>query len=253
VPAGSGENMKDVMAILPEKRTQVYDVRKIVKCIIDKDTLFEIKPRFGKSAVVALARIGGKSVGIVANNPLHRGGALDADACRKIVDFLVLCDSFNVPIVLLVDTPGFQIGTEAERSGAPGKIMNFMNAMTLVTVPKLSVILRKSYGRAYVCMGGGRHSDDISAWPTAEVSFMSPEFATTIVHGVKPGDPGFEARLAEIEHDSDVWGLASVFAAQAVIRPEQTRDYLIRMLEVYQLRMTKGVGQHLMRTWPTSY
>jgi acetyl-CoA carboxylase carboxyltransferase component len=115
------------------------------------------------------------------------------------------------------------------------------------------VILRKSYGRAYVCMGGGRHSDDISAWPTAEISFMSPEFATTIVHGVKPGEPGFDARLAEIEHDSDVWGLASVFAAQAVIRPDETRDYLIRMLEVYQLRMTKGVGQHLMRTWPTSY
>lgn len=253
VPAGSGEGMKDIMAMLPEKRTQVYDVRNIVKRIVDKDTFFEIKPRFGNSAVVALARLGGKSVGIVANNPLHRGGALDADACRKIVDFLVLCDSFNVPLVLLVDTPGFQIGTEAEKSGAPGKIMNFMNAITLVTVPKLSVILRKSYGRAYVCMGGGRHSDDIAAWPTAEVSFMSPEFATTIVHGVKPGDPGFAARLAEIEKDSDVWGLASVFAAQAVIRPEQTRDYLIRMLDVYKLRMTKGVGQHLMRTWPTSY
>ena len=73
------------------------------------------------------------------------------------------------------------------------------------------------------------------------------------MHGVKPGERGFDARLAEIEHDSDVWGLASVFAAQAVIRPDETRDYLIRMLEVYQLRMTKGVGQHLMRTWPTSY
>ena len=82
---------------------------------------------------------------------------------------------------------------------------------------------------------------------------MSPEFATTIVHGVKPGDPDFDARLAEIEQGSDVWGLASVYAAQAVIRPEETRDYLIRMLEVYQLRMTKCVGQHLMRTWPTSY
>ena len=253
VPAGSGINMQDVLSILPEKRSQIYDVRKIVRCIVDKDTLFELKARFGRSAVVALARLGGKSVGIVANNPLHRGGALDADACRKIVDFLVLCDSFNVPIVLLVDTPGFQIGTEAEKSGAPGKIMNFMNAMTLVTVPKLSVILRKSYGRAYVCMGGGRHADDIAAWPSAEVSFMSPEFATTIVHGVKPGDADFAARLAEIEHDSDVWGLASVFAAQAVIRPDETRDYLIRMLDVYQLRMTKGVGEHLMRTWPTSY
>ena len=253
VPAGSGAEMDKVFSILPESRTQVYDMRRVVKCIVDKDTLFEMKPRFGKSALTALARLGGKTVGIVANNPLHRGGALDADACRKIVDFLVLCDSFNVPIALLVDTPGFQIGTEAEKAGAPGRIMNFMNAMTLLTVPRLSVIIRKSYGRAYVCMGGGRHSDDIAAWPTAEVSFMSPEFATKIVHGVGVGEPGFEEKFAQIQKGSDVWGLASVYAAQAVIRPEQTRDYLIRMLEIYRLRITKGVGQHLMRNWPTSY
>jgi acetyl-CoA carboxylase carboxyltransferase component len=253
VPRGSGEGMKDIVSILPESRTQVYDVRKLVRTLVDKDSMFELKPRFGNSAVVALARLGGKSVGVVANNPLHRGGALDGNACRKIVDFLVLCDSFNIPLLLLVDTPGFVIGTEAERDGAPGKIMNFMNAMTLVTVPRLSVIIRKSYGRAYVCMGGGRHSDDIAAWPTAEVSFMSPEFATTIVHGVKPGDPDFAEKLALIRQDSDVWGMASVFAAQSVIRPEETRDYLIRMLDVYKLRMTRGVGQHLMRSWPTSY
>jgi methylmalonyl-CoA decarboxylase subunit alpha len=253
VPAGSGLEMPKVFSLLPESRTQVYDMRRIVAAVVDKDTFFELKPRFGKSALTGLARLGGKSIGVVANNPLHRGGALDADACRKITDFLVLCDSFNVPIVLLVDTPGFQIGTEAEKSGAPGKIMNFMNAMTLLTMPRLSVIIRKSYGRAYVCMGGGRHSDDVAAWPTAEISFMSPEFATRIVHGVKPGDPGFAEKLAEIEQASDVWGLAEVFAAQAVIRPEETRDYLIRMLEVYRLRMSKGVGQHLMRTWPTSY
>jgi acetyl-CoA carboxylase carboxyltransferase component len=253
VPAGSGAEMENVFAVLPESRTQVYDMKRIIRAVVDKDTLFELKPRFGKSAVTGLARLGGRSVGIVANNPLHRGGALDADACRKITDFLVLCDSFNVPIVLLVDTPGFQIGTEAERSGAPGKIMNFMNAMTLLTVPRLSVIIRKSYGRAYVCMGGGRHSDDVAAWPTAEISFMSPEFATRIVHGVKPGEPKFAEKFAEIEQESDVWGLAAVFAAQAVIKPGETRDYLARMLDVYRLRMTRGVGQHLMRTWPTSY
>ena len=253
VPAGSGADMDEVFSILPDSRTQVYDVRKVIRCIVDKDTMFELKPRFGKSAVTTLARLGGKSVGVVANNPLHRGGALDADACRKIVDFLVLCDSFNVPILLLVDTPGFQIGTDAERAGAPGKIMNFMNAMTLLTVPRLSVIVRKSYGRAYVCMGGGRHSDDVAAWPTAEVSFMSPEFATKIVHGVGVGEPGFDEALAKIRQGADVWGLASVYAAQAVIRPEQTRDYLIRMLDVYKLRITGGVGQHLMRSWPTSY
>jgi len=253
VPAGSGADMDKVFSVLPASRTQVYDMKRIIRAVVDKDTLFELKPRFGKSAFTGLARLGGKSVGIVANNPLHRGGALDADACRKIVDFLVLCDSFNVPIVLLVDTPGFQIGTEAERAGAPGKIMNFMNAMTLVTVPHLSVIIRKSYGRAYVCMGGGRHSDDVAAWPTAEVSFMSPEFATKIVHGVGVGEPGFEDKLAQIRKGADVWGLAEVYAAQAVIRPEDTRDYLIRMLAVYRLRLSKGVGQHLMRNWPTSY
>jgi acetyl-CoA carboxylase carboxyltransferase component len=253
VPAGSGADMDKVFAMLPESRTQVYDMKRVIRAIVDKDTMFDLKPRFGKSAVTALARLGGKSVGVIANNPLHRGGALDADACRKIVDFIVMCDSFNVPLVIFVDTPGFQIGTEAERAGAPGKIMNFMNAMTLVTVPHLSVIVRKSYGRAYVCMGGGRHSDDVAAWPTAEVSFMSPEFATSIVHGVGAGQPGFEEALAKIRQDSDVWGLASVYAAQAVIRPDQTRDYLIRMLDVYQLRMTRGVGQHLMRSWPTSY
>jgi acetyl-CoA carboxylase carboxyltransferase component len=245
--------MEKVFSVLPESRTQVYDMKRIIRAIVDKDTLFELKARFGKSAVVGLARLGGRSVGIVANNPLHRGGALDADACRKIVDFLVLCDSFNVPIVLLVDTPGFQIGTEAERAGAPGKIMNFMNAMTLATVPRLSVIIRKSYGRAYVCMGGGRHSDDVAAWPTAEISFMSPEFATKIVHGVGVGEPGFEEKFTQIQKDADVWGLAEVYAAQAVIRPEETRDYLNRMLDVYRLRATKGVGQHLMRNWPTSY
>jgi len=253
IPAGSGEGMQDILSFLPESRTQVYDMRKIIRTLVDKDSMFELKPRFGNSAVCALARLGGKSIGVIANNPLHRGGALDGNACRKIVDFIVLCDSFNIPLLILVDTPGFVIGTEAERDGAPGKIMNFMNAMTLVSVPRLSVIIRKSYGRAYVCMGGGRHSDDISAWPTAEISFMSPEFATRIVHGVKPGDAQYEARLAEINQDSAIWGMGSVFAAQAIIRPQETRDYLIRMFDVYKLRMTKGIGQQLMRAWPTSY
>ncbi len=253
VPAGSGADMGKVFDLLPENRKQVYDMKRVINYMVDKNSLLELKPRFGKSAVTGLARLGGKSVGIIANNPLYRGGALDADACRKIVDFIVLCDSFNIPFVMLVDTPGFQIGTEAERAGAPGKIMNFMNAMTLVTVPHLTVIVRKSYGRAYVCMGGGRHSDEVAAWPTAEVSFMSPDFATKIVHGVGVGEPGYEEALEDIRKGADVWGLAAVYAAQAVIKPQDTREYLIRMLDVYKLRMTKGVGQHLMRSWPTSY
>jgi len=253
VPAGSGEGMRDILSLLPESRTKVYDVRNLVRTIVDKDSFFELKARFGKVGVTALARLDGRTVGIVANNPLSRGGAMDADACEKLTSFIVLCDSFNIPLVLFVDTPGFVIGTEAERRRAPGKIMNLMSALQMASVPKLSVILRKSYGQAYLNMGGGRNSDEVAAWPTAEVSFMDPGFAVKVVHGIDPGAPGFDDARGEMDRANAVWDLASVYAAQAVIRPQETRDYLIRMLEVHRLRLTNGVGQHLMRGWPTSF
>ena len=253
VPAGSANQCRDVLKILPESRTQVYDMRKLLKVVADKESYFELKARFGKPAVTALARLNGKTVGLVANNPMYKGGALDADACDKIVSFIVLCDSYNIPIVMFVDTPGFAIGIEAERKRAPGKIMNFMNALALVTVPKLTVLVRKTYGQAYINMGGGRNSDEFLAWPTAEVSFMDPNYAVTVVSGLKPGDAGFDEKKQLMEKDNSVYDIASIYAVQDVIRPEATRDYLIRMLEVHQLRHTKGVGKHLMATWPTSF
>jgi acetyl-CoA carboxylase carboxyltransferase component len=252
-PAGSGEGMRDILGLLPSKRTQVYDVRRIVQAIVDKGSFFELKARFGKVAVTGLSRIGGRTVGIIANNPLVKGGALDTDACEKITHFLVLCDSFNIPIVLFVDTPGFAIGTEAERKRAPGKIMNFMHALQMFSMPKISVILRKSYGQAYLNMGGGRNSDEVAAWPTAEVSFMDPTFAVKVVHDLSPVDPGFDAAFAQMSKDSEPWDIAGIYAVQSVIEPHTTRDYLIRMLDVHRLRMSGGVGQHLMRSWPTSY
>ena len=253
VSEGSGEGMANILDLVPVNRTQVYDVRKVVKTIVDKDSYFELKPRFGKVAVTALARLGGRTVGVIANNPLHKGGALDTDACEKITSFIVLCDSFNIPLVLLVDTPGFIIGLDAEKKRAPGRIMNFMAALQLATVPKLSVILRKSYGQAYLNMGGGRNSDEVAAWPTAEVSFMTPSFAVNIVHGLSPGDEGYEAKLEEMEKGNSVYDIASIYSVQNVILPHQTRDYLIEMLDVHRMRLTKGVGQHLMRAWPTTF
>jgi len=253
VSAGSGEGMRDILDHLPSSRTQVYDVRKVIRALVDKDSFFELKARFGKVGVTGLARLGGKTVGIIANNPLVKGGALDVEACEKITSFIVLCDSFNIPLVLLVDTPGFVIGTDAERKRAPGKIMNFMNALALTTMPKLSVVLRKSYGQAYLNMAGGRNSDEMAAWPTAEISFMDPQFAVKVVHGLDPSDEGYEARLAEMNRASEVWDIASIYAVQSVVRPQETRDYLIRMLDVHQLRLTNGIGQHMMRAWPTSY
>ena len=253
VPEGSGAKSEQLAKLIPERRTQVYDVRKIIAALVDHDSAFELKPQFGKVAVTTLARLDGHVVGIVANNPMFKGGALDTDACDKITSFLVLCDSFNIPLIILVDTPGFSIGPEAERRRAPGKIMNFMNALSLCTVPKLSVILRKSYGQAYLNMGGGRNSDEVAAWPGAEISFMDPNFAVRIVHGHAPDTPEFAEALKEMERDNSVYGIAEIFGVQAVIRPEETRDHLIRMLEVHQLRRTNGVGEHLMRAWPTSY
>jgi acetyl-CoA carboxylase carboxyltransferase component len=253
VPSGSGSEQDKIYQILPESRTQVYDMRRIVALIVDAGSMFELKARFGRAALTALARLGGRSVGIVANNPLFKGGALDADACDKITSFLVLCDSYNIPIVMLVDTPGFAIGIEAERKRAPGKIMNFMNALALATVPKLTILVRKSYGQAYINMGGGRNSDEFLAWPTAEVSFMDPHSGVTVTWALRPGEPGYDEALARMQRDSSVYDIAGVYAVQDVIAPHTTREYLIRMLEVHRLRLTRGIGQHLLRAWPTSF
>ena len=253
VPEGSGEGIAKILDLVPVNRTQVYDVRKVIRMIVDKDSYFEMKPRFGKVAVTALTRLDGRTVGIIANNPMHKGGALDTDACEKITSFIVMCDSFNIPLVLLVDTPGFIIGLDAERKRAPGKIMNFMAALQLVTVPKISIILRKSYGQAYLNMGGGRNSDEVAAWPTAEVSFMTPSFAVNIVHGLSPGDEGYEERLAEMEKNNSVYDIASIYSVQNVILPHETREYLVRTLAIHRMRLSNGVGKHQMHTWPSTY
>lgn len=250
---GSGDGQERILEVIPEKRTQVYNMKKIIDILVDVGSFFELKPRFGKSAVVGLARLDGQAIGVVANNPQVGGGALSAEACRKIVDFTVLCDSFNIPIVRLMDTPGFVVGMDAERRGAPGHIMNFMNATCLTTVPQITVICRKAYGRAYVAMGGGAHNDAMVAWPMAEVSFMDPVFATSIVHNKARNDEGFEEAFAHIQKDLEIWDMARIFSAHDVIKPQETRAYLIRMLDIQRRRRSGGLGQHLMRTWPTSY
>jgi acetyl-CoA carboxylase carboxyltransferase component len=255
VPPESGKDAHRILDILPESRTKVYDVRKILNLIYDAGSIFELKPRFGRAVVTALARLDGKSVGVVANNPFYKGGAIDPDSCRKVTSFLVLCDSFNIPIVFMVDQPGFLIGVEGERAGAIGRVMNWMNAISLVTVPKISVNMRKSYGQAVLNMGGAGNADSVVAWYTAELNFMDPRHAVTIVHGVtEQDDPGrYQALLAEMTKDTTAFDAAAGNAVHAVIDPVDTRETLIRLLDVHRLRMTGGIGKHLMRTWPTSY
>jgi acetyl-CoA carboxylase carboxyltransferase component len=255
VPPGAEAACARILDLLPESRKAVYDVRRIVRAIVDPDSLYELKPRFGRSMVTGLARLAGHSIGVIANNPLFKGGAIDVDACRKITSFLVLCDSFNLPIVILVDQPGFLIGLEGERQGAPGRIINWMNALSLVTVPKIAIILRKSYGQAYLNMGGGRNSDEVACWPSADLGFMEPTVGVNVLYGVREEDDPerYRALVAELTRDTSAWALAELYEAQAVIDPRDTRAFLAATLETHVLRLTGGVGRHLMANWPTSY
>jgi len=255
VPAGSDDAAASMLDLVPEDRSKVYDMRKVIAAIADKGSVLQLKERFAKTAVTALARINGQVVGFVASNPLFKAGAMDPDSCDKITGFLVICDSFNIPIVILADTPGFLVGVEGERRKGPGKIMNFMSALQMCSVPKFSIVLRKSYGQAYLNMGGTRNSDEMGAWFSADVGFMDPVVGVNVVHGVRREEEPerFDLLRAEIERDSSAYDLAGIYSAQAVIDPRQTRAYLARLLEVHRRRPTRGIGKHLLGGWPTTF
>ena len=255
VPDGSDEAIQDILDVVPQSRTQVYDSREVVRRILDKETLFELKSRFGKSLVTTLGRIDGRTVGVIANNPKFKGGSIDIDACAKATSFLVLCDSFNIPIILLADQPGFLIGIDGEKRGAPGRIMNWMNALSQVTVPKIAITLRKNYGQAYLNMGGGRNSNEAAAWPSADYGFMDPGTAVNVLHGIRYEDDPERFRLLveEINQDNAPWELASLYELQEVIHPLETRAYLKSLLKIHSRKPSGGVGQHRLSCWPTSY
>lgn len=256
VAPGSGENAQKILELVPESLYQVYDVRKIIQAVADSDTFFEIKARYARSLTTALARIDGHTVGFIANNPQYKGGAMDADGCCKATSFLVLCDSYNIPIVFLQDQPGFLIGPEAESKGVIGKIINWMNALLQTTVPKITIIMRKSYGRGFINMGAGGTVEEIAAWWTADVSFMDPRSAVSIVHGIEEDDDAekFHKLVDEMRaRGGSAYDLAAICGVKDVIDPRETRSYLIEMLNVHRLRLSNGVGEHLLQAWPTSY
>lgn len=254
VPAGAEENIKNILNVVPESRAQTYDVRHAIEAIADPDSFFPLKERFAKVAVTGLARIGGEAVGIIASNPKFKGGALDADACDKITPFIVLCDSFNIPIIFLADTPGFLVGQESERKRLPGKIMNFMMALELATVPKIALILRKSFGQAYLNMGGGK-SDHTATWMSGEISFMDPAVAVNIVYATREAaDPErYKDLVREVAKDTTAYDLAAPYMAQEVIDPRETRQYIKDMLAVNCRNLTGGIGEHRLANWPPAF
>ncbi|MCC6918639.1 MAG: methylmalonyl-CoA carboxyltransferase [Alphaproteobacteria bacterium] len=254
VPDGADAAQETLLELVPESRAKTYDIRKAIAAICDPGSVLPVKDRFAKVATTCLARLNGRAIGVIASNPMFKGGALDPDSCDKIASFIILCDSFNLPIVFVADTPGFLVGLESERRRLPGKIMNFMSALEQSTVPKVALVLRKSFGQAYINMGAGR-SDATAAWAGAEISFMDPAVAVNIVYAVKrEDDPERFAELAkQVSKETSAYDLAAPFMAQAVIDPRETRAYLTRQLEIFERRPTGGIGEHRLADWPPAF
>lgn len=253
VPEGSGGNMDKILSILPERRKRTYDMYKIVKTIVDGGKIFDIKPLFGKSVITCLARVNGHVVGVVANQPYDKGGAMGIEELEKMTSFFCLCDSFNIPLVFLNDTPAFITGKQAEYRKVGAKVTVALEALSQVTVPKITVIIRKTYGQTLYNMCGPTAGPDfIAAWPTAEVGFLDPEIAVDVVYGDLPEEER-KKRVEEMLSESDPYPLAEQYYIQDIIDPRETRNYLINTLNLVRSSENRGIGKHLLANWPTKF
>jgi acetyl-CoA carboxylase carboxyltransferase component len=259
VPPDSGAQMDRILDLLPEQRNRGYDMLRLLACIVDTGSLFALKPDFGKSVITALARIDGATVGIIANQPMFNAGAMDTDGIDKVVSFLCLADSFNIPLLFFHDIPGFLVGREAERRRVGAKVMNFMNALGLLTVPRIGIIVRKTYGMAFWNMcGSGCGTDYLAAWPSAEMSFVDPEIAANVVYGGKVRDEGrdsaeWQALKQKLVDDASPYGAAGRHYIHDVIDPRSTREVIQQALEISRNGRRGGIGEHKLANWPTKF
>jgi acetyl-CoA carboxylase carboxyltransferase component len=206
--------------------------------VLDERSFFEIKREFAPEVVCGLGRIEGRAVGVVANQPLHKGGVLFVDSADKVARFVWLCDAFNLPLVFLADVPGFMIGTEVERQGIIRHGAKLITAVSEATVPKICVVVRKAYGAGLYAMAGpGFEPDATLALPTASIAVMGPEAAVNAVYYNKLAALPEDERPAEVERlqreyrqDVDLVRLASDLVVDAVVDPEDLRSELARRL-----------------------
>ena len=233
--------VEELYAIVPTAPRRAYDMRKVVTAIVDDGDVFWMKPEWAKNIVTALARIGGQPVGILANQPLVLGGALDVNAADKAARFVWLCDAFNIPLVFLHDVPGFIVGSAVEKQGIIRHGAKMLYAVSEATVPKISVILRKSYGAGYFVMNGlAYEADYIVAWPTAEIAVMGPDGAVNIIHrrqldAIEDEQERSQKRLElaeQIRANIDPYIAAGHGQLDDVIDPAETRAAIARGLAV---------------------
>jgi acetyl-CoA carboxylase carboxyltransferase component len=223
--------------IVPVSPRAAYDVRRVIKAVFDRDSWLEIKPTWAKNLVIGLARAGGHPVGVVANQPMQKGGVLDSDAADKAARFIRMCDAFNVPLVYLMDVPGFIVGSQVEKDGIIRHGAKMLYATAEATVPKITVIMRKAYGAGYFVMcGKGYGPDLLVAWPLAEISVMGPEGAVNIIFNKQieaSSDPeATRAQMIEaIRAQINPYLAAGWAMIDDVIDPAETRRVIIRGLE----------------------
>ena len=231
--AAVAPEIPDPGAVVPTEPRRAYDIRRALAGIVDAGSLFELCPRWARNIVTALARIDGRPVGIVANQPRHLGGVLDAESSEKAARFVRFCDSFGVPLIAAVDTPGFMPGSKQERAGVIRHGASLVRAFAAARVPKLTVVLRKSYGGAYITMNSrDLGADLVIAWPDAEMGIMSARGAVGIVHRrelIASSDPEADReRLADAygrEHLGAHAAAAAGFVDE-IVEPADTRDRL---------------------------
>jgi acetyl-CoA carboxylase carboxyltransferase component len=239
---------EELLDVIPESNRKPYDMYEVIRRIVDDGYYFDMKPQFAKTLITCFARFGGRPAGIVANQPKQLGGILDNDSADKAARFINLCNAYAIPLVFLQDVPGFMVGTKVEAGGIIRHGAKMLHAVSVATVPKVTVVLRKGYGAGYFVMcGKGYEPDQIVAWPTAEISVMGAEGAVEIVFRKQveaAEDPA--AKKAELIENYrkliDVYIAARNDLIDDVIDPRETRKVICSALEM-------AADKHVERPW----
>ena len=227
-----------LLDLLPENPRKAYDMYKLIHAVVDHGEWLDLKPRWARSIITCLARVGGQPVGIVANQPSHLGGILDVDSADKAARFMQICDAFNIPLVFLQDVPGFMVGSKVEHEGIIRHGAKMLHVMAAATVPKISVVVRKAYGAGYYVMCGRAFEPDLLvSWPSGEISVMGAEgmvgIAAKKLFGDAPPPPEVKAGIVSmIQKNIDIMKVAGWGLVDDVIDPRDTRRAIAWGLEL---------------------
>jgi len=230
------EGREKLTALIPDLARQAYDMRKVLGLIVDGGELLHYRPRYGVGLVTAFARFGGEPVGIVASNPMARGGVLDEKSAQKARKFIDTCDAFHLPLVFVCDAPGFLVGPDIEKRRMISLATRLLNSVAAASVPKITIVARKAIGLAYIALCGRSMSPDtIVAWPTAHFDVMGPEAGVEIVHAkaiaAAPDPVQRKAEIMEqLREQSSAYRAAEMGLIDDVIDPAETRQVILQSL-----------------------